>query len=106
MSALPIDIAASQMRPCLHNGAGSETPNPLIRRLTLRHLRVAMKEFIQRIRTLDEAEMLSPRFFYTTFPASTVGTRDGLAEVPVGNREQIENKLPKNTSESDRPTHT
>jgi len=42
-----------------------------------------MKEFIQRIRTLDEAEMLSPRFFYTTIPASTVGTRDGLAEVPV-----------------------
>jgi hypothetical protein len=41
-----------------------------------------MKEFIQRIRTLDEAEMLSPMLLYTTIPASTVGTRDGLAEVP------------------------
>jgi hypothetical protein len=43
-----------------------------------------MKEFIQRIRTLDEAEMRSPRLFYTTIPASTVGTRNGLAEVPDG----------------------
>src|SRR6266851_9321078 len=56
----------------------------LIRRLTLTHLRVAMKEFIQRIRTLDEAEMLSLRLFYTTNPASTVGTRNGLAEIPLG----------------------
>src|SRR3989442_1726780 len=40
--------------PCLHSGAGSETPNPLMRSLTLMHLRVAMKEFIQQIRTLDE----------------------------------------------------
>jgi hypothetical protein len=38
-----------------------------------------MKEFIQRIRTLDEAGMLSPMLLYTTIPASTVGTRDGLA---------------------------
>jgi hypothetical protein len=43
-----------------------------------------MKEFIQRIRTLDEGEMLSLRLFYTINPASTVGTRNGLAEVPLG----------------------
>ncbi len=42
-----------------------------------------MKEFIQRIRTLDEAEILSLRLFYTTNPASTVGTRNGLAEISL-----------------------
>jgi hypothetical protein len=52
-----------------------------------------MKEFIQRIRTLDEAEMLSPMLFYTTILASTVGTRDGLAEVPVGTVPQLCPKL-------------